>query len=135
MAWENPLFCPGGLSANADLSAKQFYCVKMSATANKVALCDTDGEVTIGVLQDKPASGEASNVMMVGITKVVAAEALSPGDTWGTDANGKAKKVEGTVTGADVGDFAAGIVIEGTSGANELATVTVGITTFKVEAQ
>ena len=132
MAWEIPLFKPGGLVAASDLSANQFYCVKISAD-NTVALCDTDGEVFDGILQDKPTSGLAANVMMAGISKVECGEALSAGDHWGVDANGKAKKVEATNTGADVGDFAMGRVVEG-AGSGEYATVTVGLHTFKVES-
>jgi hypothetical protein len=132
MAWEIPLFNPGGLVAGEDLSAKQFYCVKVTAD-NAVSLCDTDGEVFDGILQDKPASGYAANVMMAGISKVECGEALSAGNYWGVDANGKAKKVEATNTGADTGDFVMGRVIEG-AGSGEYATVSVGLHTFKVES-
>lgn len=133
MAWEVPLFMPAGLVAAADLSAKQFFCVKKNAVDNQIALCNVDGEVFLGVLQGKPTSGIAANLMMSGITKVECGEALVAGDYWGTDVNGAAKKVEATNTGADVGDFAMGQVLEG-AGSGELATVTVGLQTFKVES-
>lgn len=134
MAWELPGFCVGSLTASSTLAAKQFYAVKAHTSNNQVALCDTDGEVILGVVQNKPAAGEAANVMMSGVTKVVAAETLTAGDNWGTDANGTAKKIEGTITGADVGDYSAGKVLQGAS-AGELATVSIGFQTFKVEAQ
>ncbi len=135
MAFEQPLFSPAGLIAGGDISAHQFKCFKMSTTRVQIALCDTDGEVVLGVLQDKPAaSGASANIMSLGITKVKAAETLVPGDTWGTDASGLAKKIEGSITGADVGDYAAGMVLSGAA-VGELATVTIGFPTFKVEAQ
>jgi len=133
MAWEVPLFMPAGLVAATDLSAKQFYCVKADTTNNQAALCSVDGEVFLGILQGKPTAGIAAGIMMSGISKVIAGEALVAGDNWGVDVNGKAKKVEATNTGADVGDFVMGQVLEG-AGAGELATVTVGLQTFKVES-
>lgn len=131
MAWEIPLFEIGTLTAAADLSAKQYYCVKVTGN-NQINVCSVDGEVVLGVLQDEPASGEAANVRCLGVTKVVAGETLTAGDLWGTDASGKAKVVDRTLTGADVGDYVAGIVLEGAA-ANELATVTIGFPTTIVQ--
>lgn len=134
MARMNDIFTVPGLLAGADLSTKQFYCVKMSSTDNQVALCDTQGQPFIGVLQNKPnASGEAAEVMALGISKVECGEALTAGQYWGTDANGAAVSIETTNTGADLSDFAMGVVIEG-AGSGELATVTVGFPTFQVVA-
>lgn len=124
MASQNPLDRIGGLSASADLSAKQYYFVKIDGDYS-VGLCDTDGEFPIGVLQNEPTSGQAATVEMAGATKVVAAEALTAGDFVGTDANGKAKIVQSTNTGADIGDWLVGIVIEG-AGADEIATIKLG---------
>lgn len=129
MAFENITFMITGALAAADLSAKQFYCVKQNTTDNQVALCTVDGEYFDGVLQNKPdAANEPAEVAAQGIVKVIAAETLTAGDTWGTDNAGKAKKVEATATGADVGDYIAGRVLVG-AGAGELATVTIGMGT------
>lgn len=134
MATEQMGFDVGSMVAAADLSAKQYYCVKKNTTNNQVALCAVDGEVVTGVLQNKPGSGIAANVRMSGITKIECGETLAAGDLWGTDSSGKAKKVERTVTGADVGDYFGGEVIEGAD-AGELATVSIGFVTGFVEAQ
>lgn len=135
MAYELDLFTIPGALAAADLSAKQFYCVKKNTTAGQYALCTVDGEPVAGVLQNKPsAAGAAAEVRAAGVTKVLAAETLTAGDFWGTDSAGKAKVVEATVTGADVGDYVCGHVIEGCA-AGEYATVTIGLQTFRVEAQ
>lgn len=134
MAWELNLGCIGNLVADADLSSNQYYVVKVDTTNNQFSLCDTDGELVLGVLQDKPDSGAAGEIMVQGFTKVVAAETLTAGDAWGTDSAGKAKKVEKTVTGADVGDYIAGQVVQGAA-AGELAVVSIGFPTGIVEAQ
>lgn len=125
MASQNPLDLPGGLVASEDLSTKQFYFGKIDGDYS-VALCDTDGELPIGVIQNKPGSGEAVTIECTGVSKVVAGEALTAGDLVGTDANGKGRKVEATATGADTGDWAIGICVQG-AGLNELASVKLGI--------
>jgi hypothetical protein len=134
MAWELNGFCIGNLVSNATMASNQFKCVKAHTTNNQFALCNTDGEPVLGVLQDNQGSGISGDIRTVGVTKVVAAETLTAGDRWGTDSSGLAKKVEITVTGADVGDYVAGVVLEGAA-VNELATVTIGFPTFMVEAQ
>lgn len=136
MAWELGVFNIGNLVAASSMASNQFKCVKAHTSDNQFTLCSVDGEVILGVLQDKPASGYAGDIMALGITKVTVGvgETLIAGQSWGTDSSGKAKTIEGTVTGADVGDYAAGMVLEGAA-AGELATVTIGFPTFKVEAQ
>ena len=134
MAYEQPVWALAGAVAAADLSAKQFFCVKKNATNQQYALCDTDGEVVDGVLQNKPdAAGREATIMALGITKIEAGEALTAGDLWGTDNAGKAKIVEGTNTGGDVGDYVMGRVIQGAA-SGEIATVTVGVPSFRVES-
>ena len=113
---------PTALAA-ADLSAKQFYFVKKNTTAGQFALCATDGEFVMGVLQDTPAAaGRPACVCAFGMTKVKAGGTLTAGDFVGTDANGKAVKKNHTSTGADVGDIICGYVIEGAA-SGELATI------------
>ena len=125
MAYELQGLDIGMLVTDADLSAKQFYAVKMSTTDNTVSLCDTDGEIILGILQNKPGSGEAASIRVQGITKAVAGEALTAGDKVGVDANGKLKIVETTNTGADIGDHWHGIVLDGAA-ADALATILIG---------
>ena len=62
------------LPAGADLSSAQFKFVKISSGA--VVLCGA-GENALGVLTNKPASGEAASVQIGGIAKVQADAALS----------------------------------------------------------
>jgi len=127
MAWEITGFAPGGLKAAASLATKQYYGVKVTAD-NQVNIVTADGEPAIGILQNAPASGEAAEVMMMGISKVYVGTALSAGQLWGFDASGQAEPKEDNNTGASLGNWALGQVIEGAA-AGEYATVTVGLFT------
>lgn len=127
MAWEITGFAPGGLKAAASLATKQYYGVKVSAD-NQVNIVAADGEPALGVLQNAPASGEAADVMCMGITKVYAGSTLTAGQLWGFDANGAAEPKEDNNTGAALGNWVMGMVIEGAA-ASGYATVTVGLFT------
>lgn len=121
MAWENFLFMPGGLSADADLSAAQFHAVVADVTDNDVILAGA-GVRALGILQNTPALGEEASVMMLGVSKVVVGAAtggLTAGDKWTPDASGEAV-VAGT------GDEICGTVLQG-AGPGEIATVTVNM--------
>ena len=125
MAWQQPGFETGALTAGADLSSSQFLFVKMHTTANQVVACSADAEVYLGVLQNKPASGSEARVMTTGVTKVVASAAIAVGDAVGTASNGKAKTIE-VVTGGDVGDYFGGVALEAASAADEVISVLLG---------
>jgi len=82
--------------AGADLSAKQYYIVKLSTT-DTIDVADS-AAVAYGVLQDKPKSGEQGNVAVCGaggITRVVSdgsGTAIAVGDYIKSHTNGKAIK-------------------------------------------
>jgi len=76
------------LEAAADLSSSQYRFVTLDANG-KAAVCGTNSK-PIGVLQNKPTSGEAATVMVAGITKLEVSEAVDEGDILGaTDTTGK----------------------------------------------
>lgn len=77
--------------AAADLRTKQFYLVKLDAN-RKVVLASAATDNIIGVLQNKPNTGQSAKVRLIGISKVVAGAAFTLAtNTWLTsDANGKA---------------------------------------------
>lgn len=78
--------------AGADLRTKQFLFVKHHTTAGQVVVAG-DGELAIGVLTNKPNTGEAAEVTMLdpgSKVKVIASAALSVGARISSDANGKA---------------------------------------------
>jgi hypothetical protein len=76
--------------AAADLSAKQFYIVKLDSSSNGIALSAAATDVHIGVLQNTPASGEAATVRFLGTSKVVAGAAITKGAYVAADSAGKA---------------------------------------------
>ncbi|MFA4971871.1 MAG: hypothetical protein WC683_04610 [bacterium] len=85
MASEQPLFeitCIAG----ADLRLNQYHAVKLSGN-HTVVLCG-DGEKPVGILQNKPNTGEWANVMVEGKSKAVLGEDLLAGASWASDTNG-----------------------------------------------
>lgn len=134
MAFEGVQTAIPGATASGNLSTKQYYCVVKNTTDNQFAVADTDGEVIDGILQNKPnAANVPANIAMFGISRVIADEVLTAGDLWGTSADGQAKIVAGTNTGADTGDFVMGRVLVGAA-SGAIATVTIGVPQFRVES-
>lgn len=90
-------------AAGADLSAAQYYFVKLSS--GLVVLCDTAGEEALGVLQNAPtAAGKAAEVLVFGRSKVKAGGTITAGAPIKTSTAGKAlAAVLGTVNTSDTG--------------------------------
>ena len=63
---------------------------------------------------------------MLGVSKVFVGLALTAGQLWGFDQNGAAEPKEDNNTGAALGNWVCGQVIEGAA-AGEYATVTIGL--------
>jgi hypothetical protein len=103
-------------TAAADLSAKQYYFVKITAD-NTVNVCAAVTDVPIGVLQNAPASGEAASVMLYGISKVSANEAIAVGNNIGTGDDGQADVV---AAGTDTTVRLVGQALEAASAAGEI---------------
>jgi len=76
-------------TAAADLSAKQFHFVEITDD-NTVNVCNAATDVPIGVLTNKPESGEAAAVAAIGKTKVKAGGTITAGARVGPNANGEA---------------------------------------------
>lgn len=109
------------LPAGADLSAKQYYLVKVN-TSGQAVLCSGATDKPIGVLQNDPASGEEAAIVVVGGTKIVASASLDEGTLIGTTADGKA----GAKTpGSDTTNYVIGTVILAAGADNEIATAVV----------
>ncbi|MCA9898496.1 MAG: hypothetical protein KC433_09920 [Anaerolineales bacterium] len=121
MAIEIPVLKPGIFTASADLSGKQFYFVKLSG-AGTVTVCAAATDVPIGVLQNKPTSGQAAEVMMLGISKVSSDAALSRGNLIGTSGDGQA---DAKTPGTDTTEYVVGQVIEASTAAGGLATAAI----------
>lgn len=82
-----------GLSAVADLSAKQYHIVRLSGLnqVNQASL-GTDSAIA-GVLQTKPTSGQAAVVAYAGETKLVAGGTITANDILTSDSSGRAVTV------------------------------------------
>lgn len=118
MAIEIPVFNVGFLKSAADLTTKQFYCVKVTADET-INIATAAGESVLGVLQNKPNTTEVSDVMAIGVTKLlVGAGDLAAGALWESAA-------DGTGITAATGKVGMGTVLIGAV-AGKLATVTVG---------
>lgn len=76
--------------AGADLSAKQHYIVKLDSTEDQVVLASAATDAILGVLQNKPTSGQYGSIAISGVTKVIAGGNVSAGNMVTADANGKA---------------------------------------------
>lgn len=114
MAFEHPLHKPSGFLAGADLTADQFKFVKYSAGALVLASAGTDQ--VVGVLNNKPNTGEACEVETLGTTKLVAGAAIAKGAVVMSDALGRA--VTGTAT-----NYGQGYAMEAASAAGEIIAV------------
>lgn len=104
----------GQLLAAADLTAKQHYFVAVN-TDGKIAVAG-DGVAALGVLQNKPDSGEVADVGTLGVTQVVAGGVVTAGDKVASDASGKAAT-------ATTGEYAIGIALGTTAGDGEKLSV------------
>lgn len=77
------------LEAAADLSAKQYFGVKLNSSA-EAALCTVAGEPVIGVLLNAPnAQGKGAAVRLEGLAPVKLGGTVSDGDDLAINASGK----------------------------------------------
>lgn len=76
-------------SAAADLSTKKYYILKQDSSGN-VAIATLATDPIVGVLQNKPKSGEDALYRFLGTTKVVAGAPISINDKVTTNSSGKA---------------------------------------------
>lgn len=117
MAYEIPDLVVS-FKAGGDLSSKQYYFVKMNAD-NEVVVCSGATDIPVGVVQNDPTSGQEAEVMVQGVSKVSSDAALTAGTLIGTSGDGQA---DAKTAGSDGTEYIAGQVIEGSSGADVLAT-------------
>ncbi len=114
--------------SSADLTAKQFFAVKLHTVADQIALAGAGAG--FGVLQDKPNSNQAGQVRHLGISRNVVdgnATAIVIGDPITSDANGKGVKAD------TAGDLAYGTALEAsTTDGDEIAVLMTGL--FRIHA-
>lgn len=82
--------------AGEDLSEKQYAIVKL-ATDGTVVTCSAVNDDMLGVVQNNPNVGQAAEVMLTGISRVIAGANLTAGQRVTTTNEGKATpEVEGS---------------------------------------
>ena len=112
----------GTLKAAADLSAKQYHIVKL-ASATTVNVCSAITDVPIGVLLNKPESGEVAEICIMGVSKIVADGTIAAGNLLGTSADGQADAI---AAGSDTTVYTIGQAI-GAASAGENFTALINI--------
>ena len=112
----------GTLKAAADLSAKQYHIVKL-ASATPVNVCSAITDVPIGVLLNKPESGEVAEICIMGVSKIIADGTIAAGNLLGTSADGQADAI---AAGSDTTVYTVGQAI-GAASAGENFTALINI--------
>ena len=109
------------LVAGADLSAKQYYFVKLNSSGQAI-LCAAATDVPIGVLQNAPTSGQEAEVLIVGGTKLVASAAITLPAQIGTASSGKAAAL---TAGTDTTKYVAGSLISAAGADADVVTAVI----------
>lgn len=106
MAYEESLQCIT-VPANADLSAKQYFFVKLTNSSGTGRAAVTgDGQSAVGVLQNKPdTAGDAATVGFSGVSKVSAGGSITAGQPVASDSAGEA-------VAAATGDIVLGVALK-----------------------
>lgn len=112
MAYEASQPLKISLTAGADLSSSQYRLVKLDGSGNAV-VCSGVTDIPVGVLQNKPTSGGAAEIVVVGVSKVNTDAALSIGALIGTSADGQA---DAKVAGTDTTEYVIGRMLTATGG-------------------
>lgn len=100
MATEGAFVYDESYKAGADLSAKQFLAMKVTA-ADTATVVAAASDIPIGILQNKPTSGHAASIRMAGISKAVqAAGTIAVSNYVGADSNGKMVKITPAASGS-----------------------------------
>lgn len=107
--------------ADSDLSAKQFFLMK--ATATGVDLNGTLNGPVLGVLTNDPKLGMNAAIQIAGTARVVSGGAFAIGDPVKSDAAGKAIKQTGEAAGTQV--YVIGMALEAAGGADEQVDIAI----------
>lgn len=121
MAYEASQPLKLSLNAGADLSTKQYYFVKLDGSGNAV-VCSGATDNPIGILQNKPTSGQPAEIVVVGVSKVSSDAGLAIGAQIGTSSDGQA---DAKTVSTDATEYVCGRVLTATSNAAEIATVVI----------
>lgn len=127
MAYEGYQLTAPGITAAADLSTIQYHFVYLS-TNNTVASAASTSILPFGVLQNKPTSGQAAQVCIMGITKVKLGVASTFGTLITQESSGLGAPFDPALGSTNNTMYAIGQVIDGGL-ATEYATVFINCAT------
>lgn len=102
--------------ASEDLSAKQFHIVQMDSSGD-MEVGESATDLLLGVLQDKPESGQAGTYRHQGTTKVIASAAIAIGARVTSANDGEA------VTTTTNGDIVVGIALEAATAQGDIIEI------------
>lgn len=95
------------LTMNVSSTAKQYYIVKHTTTAETVTLTTAAGERSLGVVQDQSSSGGIAKIALLGITKLAHDGTLTPGAVFQCSSAGL-----GTAASTEAGIYRLGTCIK-----------------------
>lgn len=113
-----------GIVASGDLSTSQYKVVKFATTAGAVVVGAAGSDKIAGVLMNDPTSGQAAEVAVGGIVKVLSEASVAAGDHVVSSTTGRAK----TTTSAN--DHVLGIALDAAGAAGDLIRVYVAISNY-----
>ena len=105
--------------AAEDLSNDQYRFVTLDITSEKIRRPDSDGEYSLGILQNAPAAGEAAVVRLIGISKLQVNAALDVGTFVKPEYVDAADAGKGADAG---GNYARGKLIEASGAEDDLVS-------------
>lgn len=105
MSFQNPQHHTLSLPAAADLTTKQFRVMTVNSSGQAAVAGATD--LAVGLLQNKPGSGQAATVAFGGISKAVAGGTVAAGARVTADANGA------VIAATTAGDAVVGVALAG----------------------
>lgn len=109
--------------ANADLSGQQYRFMVVATGGNRVDVATGATNIGVGILQNKPTSGQTAWVRLFGKTKFNSDAALTVGLLVGPAADGQA---DSKVAGTDTTEYNSGIITKASGAAGEMAEGIIG---------
>lgn len=119
------------LVAAADLTSSHGKFVKLDANGKVVPVAAATDRA-VGVLCNKPKSGQECEIVALGQTKMIASAALAVGTNLATSADGRAAAAAAPAAGATVSNY--GLVLTSSAAADEWVTVMVTTVAFYASA-
>jgi hypothetical protein len=110
------------LPAAADLSSSQHRLLQVD-TNGKAALA-TATSMVVGILQNKPASGQAASLAYSGVSKVLAGAAFAAGARITSDANGAA------IAATTAGDSVIGVALQAAAASGDKVALIINTAPF-----